>query len=364
MKIGILTFQNAVNYGAVLQAYALQNSIEKLGAEVRLIDYQCNKVNSLYDPFPKTTNLKKFVSNLLWYQRKKKKKMAFERFEKKYLKLTDKKYYTKQELKNTNYLFDKFISGSDQIWRAESTDFDTTYFLDFVKDNTKKYSYAASFGADKVEERYRKQYMNLLKQYQEISVREKQGQIIIKELINKEARIDLDPTFLLKKEEWQFIEKMPDNKKKYIVLFIIRKSKSIFRFAEKLAKEKGCELIYISNDRKKEVNAKYVGGISPEEWLGYIDNAEYVVTNSFHGVAFSIIYQKNFFLELQPPPAKANARLENIMDIFHLREREIVDGENENIEKEIDYKNIEKMIDEQRKKSIAYLTHIIEGEKN
>ena len=161
MKIGILTFQNAVNYGPVLQAYALQNSIEKLGAEVRLIDYQCNKVNSLYDPFPKTTNLKKFVSNLLWYQRKKKKKMAFERFEKKYLKLTDKKYYTKQEMKNTNYLFDKFISGRDQIWRVESTDFDTTYFLDFVKDNTKKYSYAASFGADKVEERYRKQYMNL-----------------------------------------------------------------------------------------------------------------------------------------------------------------------------------------------------------
>ena len=109
MKIGILTFQNAVNYGAVLQTYALQNSIEKLGVETKVIDYQCDKVNSLYNPFPKTKNFKKLISNLLWYQRKKKKKNAFENFEKKYLKLTEKKYNTKKELEETNQLFDKFI---------------------------------------------------------------------------------------------------------------------------------------------------------------------------------------------------------------------------------------------------------------
>ena len=129
MKIGILTFQNAVNYGAVLQAYALQNSIEKLGAEVRLIDYQCNKVNSLYDPFPKTTNLKKFVSNLLWYQRKKKKKMAFERFEKKYLKLTDKKYYTKQELKKsqTFLTFNLFFPSTVRVTKRAQELSPTTF---------------------------------------------------------------------------------------------------------------------------------------------------------------------------------------------------------------------------------------------
>ena len=364
MKIGILTFQNAVNYGAVLQTYALQNTVEKLGADAKVINYQCEKVNSLYDPFPKTKNAKKLISNILWYKRKKHKKEEFEKFSDKYLKLTEKKYYTKKDLEETNDMFDLFITGSDQIWRAESTNFDTTYFLDFVKDNRKKYSYAASFGSDKVEDKYKEEYAKMLNEYNMISVREKQGQSIVKDLINKEARIDLDPTFLLKKEDWQKIEKKPNEQKRYIILFIIRKSEKIFRFAEKLAKQKDCELIYISNDRKKEVNAKYVGGISPEEWLGYIDNAEYVITNSFHGTAFSIIYQKNFFLELQPPPAKANARLENIMDMLGLREREIINGDNANISKQIDYIKVEKILEEQSTKSIEYLKEIIKGDKS
>ena len=364
MKIGILTFQNAVNYGAVLQTYALQNTVEKLGADAKVINYQCEKVNSLYDPFPKTKNAKKLISNILWYKRKNHKKEEFEKFSDKYLKLTEKKYYTKKDLEETNDMFDLFITGSDQIWRAESTNFDTTYFLDFVKDNRKKYSYAASFGSDKVEDKYKEEYAKMLNEYNMISVREKQGQSIVKDLINKEARIDLDPTFLLKKEDWQKIEKKPNEQKRYIILFIIRKSEKIFRFAEKLAKQKDCELIYISNDRKKEVNAKYVGGISPEEWLGYIDNAEYVITNSFHGTAFSIIYQKNFFLELQPPPAKANARLENIMDMLGLREREIINGDNANISKQIDYIKVEKILEEQSTKSIEYLKEIIKGDKS
>ena len=364
MKIGILTFQDAVNYGAVLQTYALQNTVEKLGADAKVINYQCQKVNSLYDPFPKTKNAKKLISNILWYKRKKHKKEEFEKFSDKYLKLTEKKYYTKKDLEETNDMFDLFITGSDQIWRAESTNFDTTYFLDFVKDNRKKYSYAASFGSDKVEDKYKEEYAKMLNEYNMISVREKQGQSIVKDLINKEARIDLDPTFLLKKEDWQKIEKKPNEQKRYIILFIIRKSEKIFRFAEKLAKQKDCELIYISNDRKKEVNAKYVGGISPEEWLGYIDNAEYVITNSFHGTAFSIIYQKNFFLELQPPPAKANARLENIMDMLGLREREIINGDNANISKQIDYIKVEKILEEQSTKSIEYLKEIIKGDKS
>ena len=204
----------------------------------------------------------------------------------------------------------------------------------------------------------------MLNEYKIISVREKQGQEIVKELINKEARIDLDPTFLLKKEEWKKIEKAPNEQRKYIVLFTIRKSEKIFRFAEKLAKQKNCELIYISNDRKKEVNARYIGGISPEEWLGYMDNAEYIVTNSFHGTAFSIIFQKNFFLELQPPPAKANARLENIMDMLNLREREIINGDNAYIDNIINYENVEKLIEKQSKESIKYLEDIIKGDKS
>ena len=363
MKIGIITFQNAVNYGAVLQTYALQNTIGKLGGNSEIINYQCKKINSMYDPFPKTTNIRKMISNIIWYKRKKKKKLAFENFEKKYLKVTNKKYYNKKELEETNNIFDKFIAGSDQVWRAESTGFDTTYFLDFVKDNNKKYSYAASFGSDNIEEKYKEKYIELLKDYNELSVREEQGQTIIQELLHKKARLDLDPTFLLEKEEWRKIEKKPQNKEKYIILFIIRKSETIFRFAENLARVKGCKLIYISNDRKKEVDATYIGGISPEEWLGYIDNAEYIVTNSFHGVAFSIIFNKKFFIELQPYPAKANSRLENIMDIFKLREREIVNGGNDYIDKKIDYTNVEKIIQEKKEKSIQYLRKIVQGDK-
>ena len=363
MKIGIITFQNAVNYGAVLQTYALQHTIEKSGGNSEIINYQCKKINYMYDPFPQTTNIRKVLSNIIWYKKKKKKKLAFENFEKKYLKVTDKKYYNKENLEETNAMFDIFISGSDQVWRAESTDFDTTYFLDFVKDNNKKYSYAASFGSDKIEDKYIEKYRHLLKGYKELSVREEQGQVIIENLLHRESRVDLDPTFLVDKDEWKKIEKKPEEKEKYIILFIIRKSEKIFRFAENLAKEKGYKLIYISNDRKKDVDATYIGGISPEEWLGYIDNAEYIVTNSFHGVAFSIIFNKKFFLELQPYPAKANSRLENIMDMFSLRNREILNGKNDYINEEIDYKSVEKLIQDRRSLSIEYLEKIIQGDK-
>lgn len=362
MKIGIITFQNAVNYGAVLQTYALQETLKTLGASPEVIDYQCTKINNMYAPFPKVKSIKSLISNILWYKRRKKKKVAFENFEQKYLNLTDKKYFTKEELEKTNSIYDVFISGSDQIWRSESSDSDTTYFLDFVKDKNKKYSYAASFGSDKVEDELKEKYKELLGDYKKLSVREQQGKKIIEDLLQKEARVDLDPTFLVEKDKWQKIQKNPTEKEKYIVLFIIRKSEKIFRFAEKLAKETGYKLIYISNDRKKEVDAKYVGGISPQEWLGYFNNAEYIVTNSFHGVAFSIILNKKFFLELQPYPAKANARLENIMDTFNLRDREIVNGDNKNIDKEIDYNTVNKKIEESKENSINYLKDIVKGD--
>ena len=362
MKIGIITFQNAVNYGAVLQTYALQETLKTLGASPEIIDYQCTKINNMYAPFPKVKSIRSLISNIVWYKRKKKKKIAFESFENKYFNLTDKKYFSKKELEKTNNIYDIFISGSDQIWRSESSDSDTTYFLDFVKNRNKKYSYAASFGSDKIEDEIKEKYKKLLSDYKTLSVREEQGKKIIANLLQKEARVDLDPTFLVEKDRWQKIQKNPTEKEKYIVLFIIKKSEKIFRFAEKLAEKTGYKLIYISNDRKKEVNAKYVGGISPEEWLGYFNNAEYIVTNSFHGVAFSIILNKKFFLELQPYPAKANARLENIMDTFNLRDREIVNGDNKNIYKDIDYNTVNKKIDESKKNSINYLKDIVKGD--
>lgn len=362
MKIGIVTFQNAVNYGAVLQTYALQEILKNLGANPEVIDYQCTKINNMYAPFPKVRSVRALLSNIVWYKRRKKKKVAFQNFEQKYLNLTNKKYFSKEDLEETNDIYDVFISGSDQIWRSESSNSDTTYFLDFVKDKNKKISYAASFGSDKVEDELKEKYKQLLNDYCKLSVREVQGKKIIEELLQREARVDLDPTFLLEKDRWQEIQKKPAKKEKYIVLFIIRKSEKIFRFAEKLAEKTGYKLIYISNDRKKEVKAEYVGGISPEEWLGYFNNAEFIVTNSFHGVAFSIILNKKFFLELQPYPAKVNSRLENIMDTFNLREREIVNGENQNIEKEIDYITVNKKIENIKKESINYLKDIIKGD--
>lgn len=355
MKVATISFHRAINYGAVLQVYALMKTISKMDHECTVLDYRCKKLENDY----KCNSLKDFVRLLVIGRDKKKVKNKFEHFRNTYLKLS-KPYYNLGELSTTNEIYDNFICGSDQVWNYAGSGFDKAYFLDFVEDNSKKNSYAASFGFSFIPQEYLKKYKNLLCTFNNISVREKQGAEIIKDLLGKKVETVLDPTLLLSKEEWYKLSLNYQNKKEYILLYVFELTPTIKTFTENLANETGCEIIFISLGIKKNIHAYHAKDVGPQEFLGLFRNAKYVVTNSFHGTAFSINFDKEFFIELLNKSAKVNSRLENILDTFDLRSRQIINGNNDNIFNEIDYTTVNKKLELERQRSLDYLQRIFE----
>lgn len=333
MKVGITTFHRARNYGAVLQTYALQKALENLNIESDVIDYRENAIDLNYKLLSKKS-AKKFIRDIAYFPILNKKYKKIENFVNNNIKLSEKKPTNLEELKKLENDYDTFITGSDQVWNYRLTKWDEGYFLNFVSNNKKKNSYAASFGLNEIPEKEKEKYKMMLKDYNYISVREEQGTKIVKNLINNEVTQDVDPTLLIRKNEWESIAKLP-KEKDYILIFVMQKNKSIFEFAEKLAQKTNCEIIYIADSLKKRIKGKYKYTVSPEEWLGYFINAKYVITNSFHGLAFSINLNKEFFLEMQVPPATGNSRLETLLDRFNLRDREIINCENNHIDEKI-----------------------------
>ena len=134
----------------------------------------------------------------------------------------------------------------------------------------------------------------------------------------------------------------------------------MIEFAHSLAKKTGCKIVYISYSIMRRVKAVYEKCVGPEEFIGLFKNASYIVTNSFHGTAFSINFNKAFFVELLPPPAKVNSRLENILDNFGLRNRQIINGSNDDVFAEIDYSAVNNKLKLERMSSLKYLKRILE----
>jgi hypothetical protein len=361
-RVGILTFHRAINYGAVLQAYALNESIKKLGYVPVTINYKNPHIEKIYDPkqFNYRRSLRSFLSGVLTYNRRQKKKESFEKFQAKFFILDQiPDLYDEKNIKHLNS-YKKFLTGSDQVWNYAHTKFDRAYFLDFITDSSKKNSYAASFGFDRIPDEYVADYTELLSDFNHISVREEQGASIIKSLLNREVEVVLDPTMLLSKDDWVKISQDYRGKRDYILIYQMATSESLLDFAVNLSKETNYEIIYISDALRKRIKATYAAGVSPQDFLGLFKNAKYIVTNSFHGTAFSINFNKPFFVEMLPPPAKVNSRLENILDTFDLRSRQIINGNNGNIFNEIDYTTVNKKLELERQRSLDYLKRVLE----
>ena len=362
MNIGILTFHLARNYGAVFQAYALQRIIEDNGYEVNIINYDSDFLSNTYkiNKFRELKNIKQIIKYFLTNKDIKEKDKKFQIFREKYFKLSKQTYY-KYNINTCNSEYDCFFVGSEQVWNFNLNGEDKTFYLDFVNDNNKKNSYAASFGYDKIPNEYVNLTRELLSKFNNLSVREKQGNKIISELINKDSEVVLDPTLLLDKYDWEKISSNKKEEKEYILVYEIASTPNLIRFSKMLARKKKCEIIYINNTYKKYSGGKNIKNASPEEFLSYLLNAKYIVTSSFHGLVFSINFEKDFFYELDNKKINNNSRLENIVDIFDLKSREIVDGNNNDIDKRIDYSKVNKILYKERKKSIDFIKKSIEN---
>lgn len=356
-KIGIMTFHNAMSYGAVLQAYALQTTLHNIGGEAEIIDYVCEDIyNAHVRILPKTKNWKFNVKMLLMGRKRYQWREHLKVFREKYLVMS--RPVNKDTVKNLAKDYEKFVAGSDQVFNTVCTGVDRTYFLDFVPDE-KKYTYAASFGVDTLKNEDKKEYEKYLKGFQKFSIRENTGCQIINDLLNRDAECNIDPTFLLQQEEWDKVVIEPKKRKPYILMFSVLKPLSMIDYALNLGKEKGLDVLYLENYTfPKKKGLKYIGPVNPAEFIGLIKNAEYVVTNSFHGMAFSIIYKKNFIVELNTQNSR-NYRCEDLLKKLGIKNNELIDGHISLEEINYNWNHVQEVVQSEREKSIMYLKSII-----
>lgn len=386
-KIGIITTFKANNYGAELQAFALQNKLKRLGYDSYLIDYLFYK-NRKHKPCNESKPLKKFpllkkIKNKFLYRvilplidlygdyfnkKLKLRKKNFLSFHANNSNLT-KTFYSYKELYNYTFDFDVYCVGSDQVWNPNTATSIEPYFLTFAPNNAKKISYASSFGVSQIPEpELKDKYRQLLNNIDILSSREKQGVQLIKDITGRDAVNVLDPTLLLNKEEWEEFANFENEyvKNKYIVLYNIHESEAILKLAYKIHKETGypilkiCKRAVLLPRYKKVINVKTAG---PAEFIGLIKNAGYIITNSFHGTVFSILFNKKFF-SIMPQKANNNSRVEDLLKLLNLNNRLFYDNMSINLidyNSNIDYDSVERILNYQREKSIEYLVNAIEN---
>ncbi len=363
MKIGIITFHTALNYGAVLQTYATFFTLKSLGCDVKVIDYRAafNELRFAPKGISYFFNVRNLVNVFLRNSYQRFSKIPFDAFIKKYIETT-KPYVQPEKLKELNEQFDIFLSGSDQVWNLACTEGDDTYYLPFVEDCSKRNAYAVSFGYTRIPKGKESKYTELIKGFNHISVREKAGVDIVRLLAGKDATLVLDPTLLLTCNHWK---KMADctmvPKENYLLMYLMSEDKELINFARMLAKRRNLEIIYINQRLFKMRDALNFKDISPEQWIGLFGNADSVVTNSFHGLAFAINFNKSFYTKYIKNSI-ANSRMETILDLLDLHNRRIGSG-NFNYESDIDYTVVNAKLNNLRIKSMDYINVVLNDEK-
>lgn len=354
-SVHILTFHRALNYGAVLQCYGLYKTVLKIQNNCDVIDYRADCIEKRYRVIHKNNSLKGFVKAVLTVPNVRIKRRKFNNFIRNNIKTTA-TIKSQDNLSEISWSkSDFYCVGSDQVWNLDLIEGDTSFLLDFVPEGATKISYAASIGT-RIKPEWKEIFANKLESFQSVSVREQTAQEQLEECGVKSS-VEIDPVFLLTKEEW--VEKAKSVKNEsYILIYLLQKADDFMNEAIKYAKKKGKKIVIISTGLKRQYDAEYVSDCGPEEFLGYFNGADTVFTNSFHGIAFSILLNKNFYYQLQGNNVKTNSRLLDIIKMFNLEQRHI-----DNIEKDdfIDYKEVNGVIEEKRKSAIKYIEQQITG---
>ncbi len=294
---GILTYHNANNYGAALQAYALQRFLKDNFGEdqAEVIDYQCEGVKKQRS-YRYVAGRQNPIKGMLHYYLAISRIKKIEDFCRKHMSLSP-NVGSRGALKGIadNYSF--LVSGSDQVWNRKWTGGEDTYLQDFHDMHNKKVSYAASFGVSEIPEDWREDYKKLLSDFARMSVREEAGRELVSQQFGLKADVHMDPTLLIPKEAWCRIAASVTPRKPYVLVYMVPYQEAVYQKARKLADDKGLDL-YVVSKSLKHYNKYYKGNSAVEEILALFRDADYVVTNSFHGTAFSIIFEKKFLVVL------------------------------------------------------------------
>lgn len=354
-KVGIITFHKALNYGAVLQTYALQTALERLGCEAVILDYNnpyissslsCPRLRDYHNPL-------NFYKDLQIYRANEVKGHKIAAFSEKYLKVTQP--LDSSALTAYAEYLDLVITGSDQVWNDKITHNDDTFYLNFVAPS-KRVSYATSIGSNQILTESVPRIYQILKDYKAISVRETQAKLAMANQLGLSVQRVLDPTLLLSEDDYTGLMSKTQ-RERYVFVYMLFYSKSLIQKAKEIAAKAGYK-VYCVNASSIPVN-EFVdcsdAGI--EEWLGLMKNAECIFTNSFHGVAFSVNFQKQFTAELPPSRVQASSRVTDLLNIVGLSSRIMTPEHFDN--SLIDYSKVCNQLNAEREQSLRYLRQVI-----
>lgn len=377
MKIGLCLAYKGVNYGMLLQAFAMQRIVEKMGYETEIIDYK--RVG--YKHIRMTPWLPVyFVTELIKQQKKKKDTPVLDRVHR--VNLDERKKVSNIFIENkllnrvkcngiielekyTRESFNGVLVGSDQIWPPDAA-FGNFTTLRFAPDSMNKISYATSLGVSQYPFYCKSSAAQFWKRINHISVREEQGKKIINDICNVPVQVVLDPTYLFTKDEWK--ELIPEERlinEKYILCYFLGSTQEHKKLARAYADKLGIKLVTIlSTESVSPIDTSFadevITGYGPDKFINLIRGAKCVMTDSFHGLAFSVINNKNFYVFYRTKVGSKNSRnsrIDNILNTWGLQKRLVLnDADVSDFDlNPIDYNRVNQIISKEREKSLKYL---------
>lgn len=371
MRVCGVTFDHTTNYGSCLQAYALQTVMEKMIVRNEPCSYALLPASTIIrNDFRKRIVTKRTLwirmKNRILRQITRTRRKKFEIFEKEKMHYAD--CTDRQQLPKLNQQFDAFVCGSDVIWNFSFTQADPIYFLDFA--DKYRFSYAASFGkadihyeSEKVlfQERSEEIYRRYLPGFDQISVREKSAVEIAEAFSGKKVKQVCDPVLLLDREEWDRVIPQRSSGKKYIFAYNTSIKPNFDIFLKALQKQTGLPVVHVVWKASDAIRQKTLCFPEPQKWLQALRDAEYVVTNSFHATAFSILYKKVFFTVMQDGKLdRTNVRIYDFLSSAGLENRIITDTP-DLIDCTIpDFTEADKMIRQHREESLLFIHENLE----
>ncbi|OWW26231.1 hypothetical protein B4Q04_00670 [Zobellia sp. OII3] len=372
-KTGIITILNVNNYGAELQAFALHHKLKLMGFDNEIINYLYYK-NPEYRsetasrPLIKTSFKNKLKDIAIkWIDKysafrypeiAKKRRQRFHDFHRKHSSLS-RVYKSYSELYGAKLDYENYIVGSDQVWNPNNGTNLAPYFLTFAPKKSNKISFASSFGVGEINESYYPKYKEWINNLDHIGTRETSGVELINKITGRRVEHVVDPTLLLSKNEWEELMIPYTDKEPYILLFIFKRNRYAEELAYKIQKKTGFKIIRVcKNEMPLESDDKILNirDFGPLEFLGLYSGANIVLTTSFHGSVFSLIFEKPFYT-ITPASKNNNSRQESLMTMMNLNERLLREGDVVNLENlyRIDFNDVKKRLGGHIESSLKYL---------
>ena len=356
MKVGIVTFHFVNNFGGALQAYALKTACEELGAEAHLVDYHqwFIRFTDAVRMFPIAKNPQVIISGFRTMGQRLGRRRKFSAFHKDYLSLS-RKYSCSRAIENHPPGYDKYICGSDQIWNSFITcGLSRAYFLTFEKDTANKFAYAPSFGSADISVKMSKRMARLIKMLGAVSVRESEGVDIVEKMTGKRPPQLIDPSFLISTEKWEKLSEASCYEKpfnEYILVYIMQKDDTVYEYARRLRERYGLPVVEIGRyGYRAHFVDECIVDLGPLEFVSLFRNATHVCTNSYHGIIFSIVFNKKLCII---PCKRFTSRIDSLLKLVGID----LPDDRDALELDVSYdrESALKHISEERDKAIDYL---------